>query len=200
MPVLIDVKGKLCPLPLIEVKKKLDLMAEGEVFEVLLDNETAKDNVRRFLEDLRCFPQVSSSDGQWMIRAVKGLVLKNISPAESYCSPAPVNPVVIFKSDKMGFGDDDLGTILMKAFVNTLKELNPRPAVLVFYNSGVFLACEGSALVATLNELESSGIRLLVCGTCLDYYGLKSRLKVGSISNMFDILEAISKANPPITP
>ncbi len=200
MSVTIDVKGKLCPLPLIEVKKRLDAMPEGEIFEVLLDNETAKDNVTRFLQDAGCSPETGGGGGQWTVRAVKAIAPGNLNPPESYCSPSAANPVVVFKNDKMGTGDGDLGSILMKAFVNTLKEINPRPSALVFYNSGVFLACEGSVLIPALGELEASGTRLFVCGTCLDFYGLKNKLKVGRISNMLDILEIISRANPPIIP
>ncbi len=197
----IDVKGKLCPVPLIEVKKGLDKMAAGEKFEVELDNETAKDNVLRFLADSGCSPEVSGSPGLWSISAEKGQAAAATRPAEAYCIPQPsANPVVIFKSDKMGVGAEELGGILVKALVNTLKEIKPAPSTLVFYNSGVFLACGSSPLVGALKELESEGMRILVCGTCLDYYGLKADLKVGIVSNMFDILEVISKANPPIIP
>ncbi len=199
--VIIDVRGKLCPIPLIELKKALDKISDDGLFEVILDNDTAKDNVFRYLLDANCSPCASRKDKEWRISAKKKAASPDIlRTPESYCSPAQQNPVVVFRSDKMGLGDEELGGILMRAFVNTLKELRPLPRTVLLYNSGVFLACGESPSIMALRELEESGAKILVCGTCLDFYGLKPSLKLGTVSNIFDILEALSKANPPIVP
>ena len=100
----------------------------------------------------------------------------------------------------MGTGSEELGRLLMKACINTLEELSPRPAVLVFYNAGVKLACKGSPVLSSLVELEAQGTKLLVCGTCLDYFKLKENLAVGTVSNMLDILQMIASGDPIISP
>ncbi|MBN2338997.1 MAG: sulfurtransferase-like selenium metabolism protein YedF, partial [Acidobacteria bacterium] len=91
----------------------------------------------------------------------------------------------------MGRGDDVLGNILIRAFFHTLGEVEPRPDLLVFYNSGVKLAVEGSPVLEDLRELEEGGIRLLICGTCLGQYGLRDKVAVGEVSNMYAIAETL---------
>jgi selenium metabolism protein YedF len=88
----------------------------------------------------------------------------------------------------------------MKAFINTIKDVLPLPSALVFYNNGIHLTVEGSPVVEPLKELEARGISVLVCGTCLDYFNKKSLVRVGTVSNMFTILETLSKAHHVIEP
>jgi selenium metabolism protein YedF len=100
----------------------------------------------------------------------------------------------------MGSGPDELGAILMKAFINTIREVTPLPSKLIFYNSGILLTAEGSPLVASIRELESAGVEVLVCGTCVNYYDKKDEIRVGTISNMYTILESLTAAGRIITP
>lgn len=92
--------------------------------------------------------------------------------------------VVLITSDLFGEGDGRLGEILMKAFLNTLWDSESRPESIIFINNGVKLTTEGSEVLDVLNLLEESGVRLLSCGTCLDYYNLREKLKVGQVTNM----------------
>ncbi|OPZ96477.1 MAG: DsrE/DsrF-like family protein [Bacteroidetes bacterium ADurb.Bin408] len=107
---------------------------------------------------------------------------------------------MVFKQNKMGHGADDLGTILMKAFVNTLPELNYKPKTLIFLNTGIYLALNDSPVIEALKNAEKQGVNILVCGTCLNYFGKKDDLGVGIVSNMYDIMECMSKADKVIHP
>ncbi len=97
--------------------------------------------------------------------------------------------VVYINSQFLGVGEDALGTLLMRAFLKTLaRTRRSRPYRIIFINSGVRLTSEGSEVLETLKTLSEKGAEILSCGTCLDFYGLKEKLKVGVISNMYDIL------------
>jgi selenium metabolism protein YedF len=92
--------------------------------------------------------------------------------------------VVLITSDRFGDGDDRLGEILMKAFLNTLWDTESGPESIIFINNGVKLTTQDSEVLDTLKLLEEAGVRLFSCGTCLDYYNLKEKLKVGQVTNM----------------
>ena len=80
---------------------------------------------------------------------------------------------------------------LVRSFFHTLGEVEPLPQIIIFYNSGVKLACEGSRVIDDLCTLAEQGIEMLVCGTCLGYYEMTGKLIVGEVSNMYDIAEAM---------
>ena len=88
----------------------------------------------------------------------------------------------------------------MHSFLKTLPSVTEEFTIkkAVFLNKGVTLACEGSEFVKALQELESCGFELFVCGTCLDYFNLKSNIKVGNISNMMEIINTIKEADKTI--
>jgi len=102
--------------------------------------------------------------------------------------------VVALSSDTMGRGDDELGGVLMRSFLHTLGEVTPRPQTLICFNGAVKLAVHGSAALEDLRALESGGVRILLCGTCLGHFGLKDDVAVGQISNMYAIAETMLRA------
>jgi len=102
--------------------------------------------------------------------------------------------VIAISSDVMGRGDEELGEVLMRSYLHTLTEVEPRPDVLVFFNSGVRLAVVGSSAVDDLQAIATRGTRLLLCGTCLNAFELRDQVAVGEISNMYAISEAMLKA------
>lgn len=106
-----------------------------------------------------------------------------------------LNSVALISSNKFGLGDDDLGEALMKAFITTVLDVAPQPEKIFFINSGVFLCSEGSAVIGQLQELANSGIEILCCGTCLDYYNLEKKLIVGKVTNMKHIAESLFGAS-----
>ncbi len=102
--------------------------------------------------------------------------------------------VVAVSGDTMGRGDDELGQVLIRSFLHTLIEADPRPDTLIFFNSGVRLAVEGSQSLDDLRTLSGQGVQMLLCGTCLGHFGLKERVAVGEISNMYAISETMLQA------
>lgn len=95
----------------------------------------------------------------------------------------------------MGKGSEELGKILIKSFMYTLTETRPYPKTMLFYNSGVYLTCEGSEVVEDLKKLEAEGVEIISCGTCLDYFNIKDKIQVGEISNMYTIYEKMKNAS-----
>jgi selenium metabolism protein YedF len=91
----------------------------------------------------------------------------------------------------MGRGEDPLGDILIRGFFHTLGEVEPIPQTVIFFNTGVKLACEGSPILEDLESLEDLGVQMLVCGTCLNYFEVTDQLAAGQVSNMYDIAETI---------
>jgi selenium metabolism protein YedF len=100
----------------------------------------------------------------------------------------------------MGIGEEALGAILMRSFLKTLVDIETKPSRLILVNSGVRLSSEGSEVLETLRALSENGVEILSCGTCLDFYGLKEKLKVGKISNMYDIAQSLMEADRLIRP
>jgi selenium metabolism protein YedF len=201
--IIVDAKGALCPKPLIMTKKQLKETIINGQFVVLIDNETSKENVERFLSDNRIVFQTSLEAGVYSILVTKTEVELSHPAAEDYCRPAAVpatGHTYCFRSDLMGTGPADLGRILVQGCINTIKEVEPHPAALVFYNTGVKLTLDESPVLQTLQDLEKSGVKILVCGTCANYFQVKDQVKVGVISNMYAILENLSQAGHVIYP
>ena len=108
--------------------------------------------------------------------------------------------LVVLSASTMGTGDPKLGTSLMKAFVFALTKQDQLPDTILCYNSGAYLTCEGADTLEDLKLLESEGVTVLTCGTCLDFYGLKEKLAVGGVTNMYDIVERMENAAQIIKP
>jgi len=201
---IIDARGQACPRPIILTKKALNDSALGERFIVLIDNETARENVERFLSDNGVLFRTMQKENYFQVE-VSRTGTPVTSEAVDYCQVEPSaggngKHLICIKSDRMGMGDDELGAILMKGFINTIKEVAPLPQKIVFYNGGVRLAVADSPLVPALKELESLGVEIIVCGTCADFYKVKDRIAVGRISNMYDIATALTSAAKVICP
>jgi len=188
----IDARGQACPKPVIMTKKELDNIKEGIVV-TIVDNEVAKNNVSKLANSLGYEYKVDDvSENEFVITIVKGEgELKEEENTEVVKSK---DRVVVFSSNTMGKGSEELGKILIKSFIYTLTEVTPYPSTLIFYNSGVFLTSEGSNVLEDLSKLENNGVEIISCGTCLDYYNLKDKLKVGQISNMYTIYEKMRNA------
>ncbi|UCD85334.1 MAG: sulfurtransferase-like selenium metabolism protein YedF [Deltaproteobacteria bacterium] len=112
------------------------------------------------------------------------------------CGPGTV---IFINTDRIGQGEEELGKVLMKSFSFALTESKAKPQALVLMNNGVKLVAEGSEVLENLGKLESTGVKIMACGTCLDYYGLSDKVKVGSVSNMYDITETFLGADKVVT-
>jgi len=162
-----------------------------------VDNPTARDNVARFGEGQGCTVQVEENGADCFVHLARPLGMPGASdPAHPAPGAAPAQGpiVVVLPADEMGRGDSRLGQVLIRSFLHTLGEVQPRPATIICFNGGVRLAVEGSQVLEDLRMLEAQGVQILVCGTCLDYFGLKARIRAGQISNMYTIAETLLAA------
>ena len=100
----------------------------------------------------------------------------------------------------MGEGNDELGKILLKGYLFALTQQETLPSTILFYNGGASVTCEGSASLDDLRELAKLGVEILTCGTCLNYYGLTDKLRVGEITNMYVIAEKQLQADLVLRP
>jgi selenium metabolism protein YedF len=182
--------GLACPLPVIETKKALEAMESGTV-EVIVDNAVARENVKKLASKLGYDYEVKEEGDRILVSIVKG---EGSAPAAEVKNDLASQTIAI-ASETMGNGDDELGTILMKGFIYTLTEAHPYPKMLLFYNGGVKLACQGAETLEDLHKLEEAGVEILVCGTCLNFFGIADQIAVGSVSNMYDIVEGLKGAD-----
>lgn len=182
----IDARGLQCPQPVILTKKALEEITEGEVL-TIVDNITARENVSRLAGNLNLAYEITDRDGCFYIKI-------NKTGAAECCVNAGGDTVIVLTSDKLGQGEEALGKVLMKSYTYALTEVSPLPKTVIFINSGVKLAVEGSEVLENLQKLGDAGVELICCGTCLDFYGLKEKLRVGIVSNMYSIIEKMNGA------
>ena len=197
---MLDCKGLACPQPVIRTKELIEESAPDQI-EVLVDNEAASQNVARFMGTQGYEATVARQGDAWLITGQRdpGKATQDIPPEVFTCSTEDARQLVFVRSDTLGRGDDKLGTGLMKNFILTLKEMGPSLWRILFLNSGVKLCCEGSESLVALKELEKNGVSILVCGTCLDFFGLLEQKQVGETTNMLDIVTSLQVAGKVIT-
>ena len=186
MDMIVDAMGEKCPVPVVKAKQALGTMDEGTL-EVLVDNETSVKNLTSFAKSQKC--EVTSEQLEAERYSVKIVKAAGAAP-EAAAGGAGIGPrVVVVPSQVMGHGDDELGNVLIKAFVFALTQQDDLPDSVLFYNGGVKLTCEGSPVLDDLNKLANAGVEILSCGTCLKHYGIEEKLAVGSVTNMYVIVE-----------
>ena len=201
----INCRGMACPLPVINAKKAMEAFSEDGFLTVQVDNETAVQNLTR-LADHKGFGVSSSQNGEkdYEVRiAVKAGAAPVPGEEELLTCTLPASgkgTVVILSADTMGTGDEVLGRKLMNAFIFALKNQDTLPDKVICYNSGARLTTENEKAIEDLKDLAAAGVTVMTCGTCLDFYGLKEKLQVGIISNMYDIVEAQTSAAKVIRP
>ncbi|HBX52060.1 MAG: hypothetical protein A2275_14970 [Bacteroidetes bacterium RIFOXYA12_FULL_35_11] len=194
----VDARGKLCPVPLIMTKKALAELAENESLQILLNNETSFQNVVRLLKEHKIEFATEKQDDIFTIFVRKAGIIPEETNVEDFCSIDSTklsDYVLTVKRNRMGDGAEELGEILIKACINTLPDIDLKPKKIIFLNSGIFLALKDSPVIESLRKIENMGVTILVCGTCLDYYNKKGELGVGIVSNMYDILDSMTKAS-----
>jgi selenium metabolism protein YedF len=193
----LDCRGLACPQPVVTTKKALDQLNEGELI-VIVDNATSSNNVERFAQSQGCSVEVEERGQDFSVRIRKG---KGVAETMASQEKEKAKKVVVYiNSYLMGNGDEALGSFLMKAFLKTLLDLETQPNRLILLNSGVQLAAQGSKVLDSLKALSGKGVEIVACGSCLEFYGLKEKLEVGTVSNMFDILQSMMEADRVIRP
>lgn len=194
MAKVVDCRGLACPQPVIQTKQALE---ETERVTVIVDNPAARDNVTRFGESQGGTVAIEEKKDGIYITVEKSREGKE--PEKTPATQAPGRVVIVIPSDQMGRGEEELGQILIRSFLHTLTEIGERLDTMIFFNTGVKLTVDGSAVLEDLRTLEGNGVEILVCGTCLGYFGLKDKIAVGQISNMYTIAETMLSAGRFVT-
>ena len=197
--------GKNCPIPLIETKKAIKALTSPNIVEVMVDNNMAVKNITRFATDSGykiTTDKISDKEFKLTINVdeIKKAEEKSCDCAACGATDNTGNIVIAIGSEKMGCGDEKLGKNLMKAFIYSVSQAEVHPKTMLFFNGGAHLTCEGSLSIEDLNNLKELGVTIKTCGTCLDFYGLKDKLKVGDVTNMYDIVATMEEASLVIRP
>jgi selenium metabolism protein YedF len=194
----IDARGLACPAPVLETKAALDQGQCNEI-RIVVDNAASQQNVQRFLESQGLQTLLEQDGADYLIIGTCGSkrVEQTRSSVEKVVDSRKI--MVMCATDRIGYGDDELGLKLMVSFLRTLKEMGDELWRLVFVNNGVKLTIDGSDVLDDLRDYESRGLKILVCGTCLTHFNLLERKQVGETTNMLDIVTAMQLAEKVIS-
>ena len=204
----VNAMGDACPIPVVKTKNAIASLKGADVVETLVDNEIAVENLKK-MADQKGYKTTSEKleEGKYRVCIIVENVVDNVEKKDGdggkFCDCTPEkesNKVVVIRSSVMGEGDPELGKVLIKGFIYALSQQEDLPKTILFYNGGAHLTCEGSASLDDLKELELRGVRILTCGTCLNFYGLSEKLKVGEVTNLYEIAETMSKASLIVSP
>ena len=203
----VDTRGLTCPAPLIRARQGLTEAASDEAVQSLIDNPTSLSNVRRYLTDNKLEFTVREEGNLAIVTVTRGIVGEISANETQYCttdnqetSTGNRKTVVAVTSERMGSGDDELGSKLMVSFFRTLVLLVPAPSAVVFYNAGVKMALDDSPVLEHIKELKEKGADIYLCSTCINHFGIKDSLPVGSFSDMYQILNVLNDADHIIRP
>ena len=211
----VNAMGDVCPIPVIKTRKAIGELGGSGQIEVLVDNETAVRNVTKMAESSGAAVSAEKlGEGKYRVNITVGAGTEDGAGAKEgtgriaeekgcECGADTADhghTVVVVPSDKMGDGDDELGHILMKSFLFAVTQLDELPEKMVFYNGGAKLTVEDSPALEDLQDLVEQGVEIMTCGTCLDFYGIKDKLAVGTVTYMYSIVRTRQQAGRVIRP
>ncbi len=203
----IDVRDLACPGPVLTLRDLLDA-GEREIA-VHVADELSRSNVSRFAASRGAVVEIEDGgDGSYVVRVTAGMDAPGARPGEEALldcdlpeTAAVRGPQVVqVTACTMGSGDDDLGALLLRSFLKTQSQLDRKPDAIIFYNDGVKLCCEGSLLLDDLRALESAGIEIIACGTCLNFFELADQLRIGRVTDMLEIASRLADAGSIVRP
>ena len=190
MSKVVDARNLACPEPVVLTIKALE---EADEVVTIVNSDTARENVSRLGKSRSCEMAIEErEDGTW-------LTLKKPARQAPAEHPPATGLVLLIASDTLGRGDDHLGSRLMQSFLHTLGALTSRPETIIFINNGVKLVTGDSLVLEDLRRLESQGVELLACGTCLAYFKI-DKVAVGQVSNMHTIADTLLRASKVVAP
>ena len=202
-----DVRDLACPGPVLKLRDLLDSGERAIRFHVA--DELSRSNVTRFANSRGAEVAVEDpGDGSFVltITADEGAAGARAGEEALLACDVPevahaAGPTVVQVTARtMGAGDDDLGALLMRSFLKTQAQLEHPPEAIIFYNDGVKLCCEGSLLLDDLRSLEAAGIEIIACGTCLNFFELADKLRVGRVTDMLEIASRLADAGRIVRP
>lgn len=185
---IIDCRNQDCPLPVINTKKALK---EHNEIQIIVDDGAPHENVVRFSRNRGYHVTEQQNDSSWVLT-----ITGNPDKAVPALRATPGGKqILLITSERLGEGSDELGKLLMKNFIHTLLESNTLPSHMLFLNSAVFLACEGSDVLEALKKLQGMDVEIFSCGVCLDFFKLKDKLQAGATTNMLVTVESLLAAD-----
>lgn len=203
----IDARGKACPIPVILAKKEVERGADEIV--LLVDNRTAVENLARFGNSAGYIASERPAEGGFEVRLTSREIEGTAVSADSIDAAAsggecrimefPTSWAVFLGRAGIGEGDPELGASLLKMYLYTLCQNSDLPSYILLMNGGVRAAAEQEQAIEHLRELETKGVKVLVCGTCLNYLGLEKNLQAGVVSNMYEITAAMAAVDKVVT-
>ena len=199
----VDARGEICPIPLIKAKEAIKNLNGAGTVEVFVDNEIAVQNLKKMAVQMGYGVEASKEEEKtWKVVLHVSGQEKSAEeiPADQCLVPAKKKTVVAVTADHRGDGNEELGKVLIKGFLFAQTQLETLPDTILFYNGGAKLTCEGSDSIEDLKKLEEAGVQILTCGTCLNYYGLTEKLKVGGVTNMYVIAQTMAEADLVVRP
>lgn len=192
-----------CPQPVLKAKELIEAESPDSI-SIIVDNEAAKINVSRFLGTKEYDVSVEQNEGLYVVSGTRNGASNDDFDECELIDPAQMammtkqKIVVFIAADTIGSGDDELGGKLMYNFLLTLKELGDELWRIVMVNGGVKLSTPDNDCMTVLKELEDSGVSILVCGTCLEFFDLTDKYKVGEVTNMLDVVTSLQLASKTI--
>lgn len=200
----INAIGDTCPIPVVKTINAIKSLKKAEDICVSVDNSVAVENLKRLAtsKDFKVEEkQLSEKEYEVIIHSdvVTEIDSDKIIENCNFSSPKK-KTVVVIASNKMGCGDEKLGKTLIKGFIFSLSQQDNLPTTIIFYNSGAYISAEDSESFEDLKTLENKGVEILTCGTCADFYGIKEKIKVGTITNMYTIVEKCTSADLIVKP
>ncbi len=197
----LDCRGLLCPQPVLETKRSLE--AHGvPPLRVLVDNPTSKENVARFAanQGMDCEVEESAAGYAILIHS-RDVVMSSGGHTPAQTLRAQTGGLALYLShDRLGNGDPELGAQLVRGFLRTWLDMDELPWRIICINAGVKLTTTDSEAAEALSLLESKGVEVLSCGTCLERFGIADKLQVGRVSNMYEIIDTMRQAVKVISP
>lgn len=199
----VNAMGDVCPVPLVKAKNAIAELAGSGKVEVLVDNEIAVQNLEKMAQQKGYgFLVKEEKEKEYHVEFTVSETEPTETEEKTVClvPAAKKTKLVVLSADHMGEGAEELGKILMKSFLYALTQQDELPDTILCYNGGAKLTCEGSESLDDLKDLAARGVEILTCGTCLNFYSITEKLQVGSVTNMYDIVERMSSADRVIKP
>ena len=189
----VDARGLACPQPVVLTKKALGETPEGEIL-VLVDTENARDNVVRLAESQGCAATTRHAGGSFTVSIKKRAgAVQQAAALEAACSVPDGEIVYLFDADHIG-SNRELGKVLINGFLNAALSLPHKKCSIILISGGVKLAVTGSYALEVLGKLKDYGFSILICGTCLDFFKIRDKVQIGTVSNALDIMARMTEA------
>lgn len=197
----IDLRGLVCPEPILRTKKLLDDSTVEKV-EALVESEINVNNLTRLARSLKLKISAQPQDDHFKVTIERRGDMEAEAKSEHAASTTAneVGTVVFLSKDKFGDGDQDFSVNLMNVFLQTMLDAGHMPRAILMANTAVRLMDSDASTHKVLQDFKERGCEVLACGLCVEFYGLKGKVPKEQITNMFAICEFLMAADKVITP